>query len=474
MKSLKAIFIISLLLIFGCAKENIKTSEPKHLTIVFVNDVHGQIENFAKLKHLVDAERAGKNVLLVSGGDVFSGNPVVDNHPEKGYPIIDIMNDCGFDVSVLGNHEFDYGPGVLQQRIEQSEFPWVCANVNVKNPGLQQPAAFYTVQAGDLRITFLGLLETAGSKNAVIPSTHPAKIADFEFVSAQNIIKSYIGLKHNENADLLIALSHLGLNSYENGIGDFQLAYENYFIDAIIGGHTHAVIDTGLSGIPIYQAGSYLNFVGKIELEIRDKKISAEHFDIIPLNDYPDLDQAIQNKINGYNDLPHLKEVIGFASVFHSRSQVGCFYTHALRKQMNVDAAFQNSGGVRSVLDYGDITVREIYEISPFNNGTLIYEMTIAQIREFLIGSQSGFYCSGIIPVKEGSQLIIYDESFRKIPDDFVLKVGINDYIPAVHSAYFPQNKQIQTLSAAETLIEYLRNNHEPVNFTNCSNYFKY
>ena len=50
---------------------------------------------------------------------------------------------------------------------------------------------------------------------------------------------------------------------------------------------------------------------------------------------------------------------------------------------MNVDLTFQNSGGIRSSLDEGDITVREIYEISPFNNGTVIYEMTVAEIKEF-------------------------------------------------------------------------------------------
>ena len=474
MKTLKAIVFVALIFIWGCNQENIQQSASKQLTIFFVNDVHGQIDNFAKLKHMVDAERTDKNVLLLSSGDLFSGNPVVDNYSEKGFPIIDLMNDCGFDLSTIGNHEFDYGQEVLQQRIQQSEFPWICANINTNNSVLEQPEAFYTIEVGDLRITFLGLIETAGSPNTVIPSSHPWKVKNLEFVPAQNMVKNYMNLKKQENADLLIALSHLGLSSYENGMGDFQLAYENYFFDAIIGGHTHVVMDTVFSGIPIYQAGSYLNYIGKITFEIRDKTITSEKFEIFLTDDYEQADPDIQAKIDEYNDLPYLKEVIGFADVFHARSQVGCFYTDALRQQMNVDVTFQNTGGVRSVLDYGDITVREIYEISPFNNGTVIYEMTVAQIKEFLIGSASGFYYSGLRLYKSGGELVVADLLNRKIPDDYVLKVGINDYIPAVFPQFFPVNGQVQPLSAAETLIAFLRSSSENVDYSSCNQYFKF
>lgn len=474
MKTLKAIVFIALIFIWGCSQENIQQSASKQLTIFFVNDVHGQIDNFAKLKQMVDAERADKNVLLLSSGDMFSGNPVVDNFNDKGFPIIDLMNDCGFDLSAIGNHEFDYGQDVLQKRIQQSDFPWVCANINTQNSVLSQPEAFHTIEVGDLRITFLGLIETAGSPSEVFPSSHPWKVKNLEFTPAQNMVKNYLNLKKQENADLLIALSHLGLSSYENSIGDFQLAYENYFFDAIIGGHTHALMDTVFSGIPIYQAGSYLNYVGKITFDIRDKTITSEKFEIFLLDDYQQVDPSIQTKIDEYNDLPYLKEVIGFANIFHARSQVGCFYTDALRQQMKVDVAFQNTGGVRSVLDYGDITVREIYEISPFNNGTVIYEMTVAQIKEFLIGSESGYYYSGLRFYKSDGELVVADMLNRKIPDDYVLKVGINDYIPAVFPHFFSEKGQVQQLSAAETLIAFLRSSSENVDYSSCNQYFKF
>ena len=107
-----AFLIVFLIGILSCKKTNTPDTEPKNLTIFFVNDQHGQLENFAKIKHIVDKEKEETNVILACSGDIFSGNPVVDNYPEKGYPIIHIMNEVGFDISVLGNHEFDYGESI--------------------------------------------------------------------------------------------------------------------------------------------------------------------------------------------------------------------------------------------------------------------------------------------------------------------------------------------------------------------------
>ena len=62
----------------------------------------------------------------------------------------------------------------------------------------------------------------------------------------------------------------------------------------------------------------------------------------------------------------------------------------------------------------------------------------------------------------------------RKIPDDYILKIGINDYIPAVNYIYFPDDGVIQPLTAAETLIAYLENVNSKIYYPNCNRYFRY
>ena len=63
---------------------------------------------------------------------------------------------------------------------------------------------------------------------------------------------------------------------------------------------------------------------------------------------------------------------------------MGCFYTDALTGVREADISLQKSGGIRSTLDEGDITKREIYEISPFHNGTIVYNMSVAEFKNFL------------------------------------------------------------------------------------------
>lgn len=470
------VLALLLALLVGCSKNDSKDVQPatKSLTIFFVNDQHGQIDYFSKIKHIVDAERQTTNVIVACSGDMFSGNPVVDNATQEGAPMIDLMNRVGFDISALGNHEFDYGPAVLKERMEQAEFDWVCANVDMASTGVPQIDAYTTIVVGDVKVSFLGLVETNGKEGAIIPSSHPYKVKDFSFEKPQDVVSRYAQVKADENADLYVALTHIGYNGNKNILGDVQLAQQFPYFDLIMGGHSHSKTNEVVNGIPIFQSGSGLNHLGKIKISITQKRIETIDFELINLTDYTGQDADLQNLINQYNDLPYLKEVIGFSHQNHSVSQVGCFYADALKGTLQVDASFQNTGGVRAGLGYGDITRRAIFEISPFKNGTMIYEMSVADIKSFLRGTRSGFYYSGIHISQDGREIEIEDLNGNLLDDHILLAIGINDYIPAVHDLYFPDNGQMQPLKAAEALIAYLENGDGQVNYENCQRYFRF
>jgi 5'-nucleotidase/UDP-sugar diphosphatase len=471
MKNRFILLLTILLLITGCSKNDehkIVKSEEKNLTIFFINDQHGQLDNFSKIKHIIDLEKQETNVLTVCSGDIFSGNPVVDNHPQKGFPMIDIMNRVGFDVSVIGNHEFDYGELILTDRMSQANFDWVCANVDMKNSSIPDPFEYKTLSVEDIKVTFLGLVETNGSATQTIPSTHPWRVKNLTFERPENVITQYADIKSKEDSDVYIALTHLGFNT------DSQIAEQYPYFDLIIGGHSHQKINTTVNNIPIFQSGANLNGLGKIELTIKDKTVQEINYELIDLNAYSKYDADLKTIIDNYNDLPYLNEIIGYSHLQHSTSQVGCFYTDALKGAMNVDVTFQNTGGVRSTLNKGDITNREIFEISPFNNGTVIFKMTVAEIKNFLKGAGSGFYFSGINIEQNGNYIEIKDLNNNTIPDTTILSIGTNDYIPAVYENYFPTDGKVQLLTAAETIISYLKNNNDQVNYPNCDHYFRY
>jgi hypothetical protein len=73
---------------------------------------------------------------------------VLAGHNQKGLPAITLMNECDYDYSTLGNHEFDYGQDVLEDRIANAEFNFVCANFEGNSRALKQikPYSIFTTQ----------------------------------------------------------------------------------------------------------------------------------------------------------------------------------------------------------------------------------------------------------------------------------------------------------------------------------------
>ena len=468
------IIVLFLGLFIGCQEKNNPLNSSTELTIFTVNDVHGQLTNFAKIKHIIDAERVNGEVLFLVAGDLFSGNPVVDSHEEKGYPLIDIMNRVGVDVTVIGNHEYDYGEEPLKNRIAQADFEFICANVETTGSQIPQPAPFAEISIDDLDIIILGLVETNGSDTETIPSTHPWRVNRLDFSRPETVVEQYAVLKNEKDADLYIALTHIGHNGRNRSLGDYQLATNFPYFDLIVGGHSHREIDTLVNEIPVYQAGSYLHKLGRIDLKLTNRQVTSINYSMIDLDAYPEYDSELAELISNYENQPYLKDVIGFSAAHHDIRDVGCFVTDALRAEVQVDIAIHNSGGVRSDLDEGEITKREIYEISPFSNGTVVYDISVGELKDFFMQSGSGFYYSGVIVEQEEDLVIIKDESGTTLKSDLVLRLVSNDYIAAVHEQYLPQNFEVRNSTQAETVIAYLINHNEPVNVTGCERYFRY
>lgn len=438
------------------------------LTIFSINDQHGQINNFSKIKHIVDAARMQEdNVLLVCAGDMFSGNAVVDFIDEKGLPMIDLMNRCAFDVSVIGNHEFDYGQDVLVSRIEQAEFDFICANVDMTATSVPQPEPYVTISTDDLDITLLGMVQTTYTSGSYIPSTHPLKIEGMLFEPVEDVIGEYANLKSETNSDLLILLSHLGTST------DISVAQNFPCMDLIIGGHSHAIVDEIVNNIPVYQCGSYLNQLGKITLKIKDKAIISEEFELIDLNSYPEYDAGMTTLIDDYNNVPAFDEIIGYNEYYLPKySSLGCLYTDALRSALNTDISMQNGGGIRENLDEGDISVREVYAIDPFNNGARTYSMTVGMIKSFFEETGAGMHYSGIIIEDDGGGgIIIKSPGGDILADNTTLTLGLNDYIPAVYNEWFTGDPIIDDNTCAELIIDYIRNTGT-ISYSSCNNYF--
>ena len=434
------------------------------VVIFSINDPHGRIDNFPRLKTLIENERAlNDKVFFVSAGDIFSGNPIVDYHPSKGYPMIDLLNDCDLDISVIGNHEFDYGQDVLNARIEQADFPFICDNVYGATGALNNINGYELITKDGFSIAFVGVVETGSP--GLHPLTHPKKVEGLTFSEGLESFPKYQNLKIEQNADLFVALTHYGHNK------DKQIL-ENYpFVDLVIGGHTDREYGYFHENGYMIMSGSYLNKVSKTTLTVTDKVITDFQFEIIDLSDTSlPTDPAMKVKIDDYNNQPEFYQVIGNAETHHDKSEVGCLYTDALRDVTGADFVIQNMGGIRADLDQGDITPYDIYSIDPFGNGLDTFQMTATQLRNFLNEYPSSFsYSTSLEIYKDQNQNYQFKNNGILLGDNDIVDFCLNDYISNVYSEYFPESLYTYELTTADYIIEYIRDNHVGnINYQDC------
>src|ERR1700752_5097183 len=151
--------------IFSIAAQE-KTQCNVKVTLLQVNDVYqfapvdqGTTGGLARVLTLTKGIREqNPNTLFLMAGDTIS--PSVESITYKGAQMIDAWNAAGLDYATFGNHEFDFGPDVLKERMKESKFGWVAANVIEKATGKTFGSAepFVIREFGGVKIGIFGLV----------------------------------------------------------------------------------------------------------------------------------------------------------------------------------------------------------------------------------------------------------------------------------------------------------------------------
>ncbi len=214
-----------------------QSKKEKEIVILHVNDMHGKIDKIPYAATLInEIKQQHPDALLFSAGDIFSGNPIVDKYPEKGYPMIDLMNGLPFSLSTLGNHEFDFGGDVLAKRLNELNHTVIAANITQAPSYFPKLKPYKIITIQGIKIAVIGIVQV--SENG-LPDTHPERIKEFSF--EQGITTALKILPKLKKYPIRIVLSHMG---YEQ---DSILATKNHTITAIVGGHSHKKIQPAFS-----------------------------------------------------------------------------------------------------------------------------------------------------------------------------------------------------------------------------------
>ncbi len=440
------------------------------IVIFHLNDIHAQIDNFAKIAWFLKEERKkNPNVFLLNAGDTFSGNPVVDMYKPKGEPISALLNDVKVDVAALGNHDFDYGQERLKAVMEQAVYPTLCANIKVdaKKGAIIPQLKPYTVlkTAGGIKIAVLSIVQRG--RESGIPATHPKNLAGLTFSWGIEAAKEYRHLK-KEN-DVFIALTHMGFDS------DGRLADEMGELDVIVGGHSHTTVKDPkvINGVLVAQAGSNARYIGRIRLTVKDGKVIRKSGDLVQVKSLVNEIPEIKEKIEVFNNNPELDRVIAtLPVVVEGKDPLGNLITDAIRGMHKLDIAFHNGGGIRAPRLGQAVRLKDVYKLLPFGNDVIRFEMSTAEVREFIANDYekhkefdlrvSGIGCTVVVkPAAEGkvevTSVELRDVSGALLDEGKRYSVGINNYVASVYKfTHEDPGKALQT-TLAQTLIDYLR-----------------
>lgn len=449
---LSVVMSLSLLVSTAWAEDPVTQDLAGKTVILHTNDVHGAIQDYAKVAALkADYEARGADVYLVDAGDFSQGSVYVSLH--KGADAITMLNAVGYDYVTLGNHEFDYGAQQLADNLKKANFDILCSNVlDADGDPAADEAVTSEVEGSGLKIGFFGLATPETKTKA-----NPALIKGLTFLSGEALYKcaqENIDWLKGQNVDVIICLTHLGVDKESQPNTSYDLYKNTTGIDFIIDGHSHTVMTKGPSGEPIQSTGTALANVGVIIIDNATKKI--EENKLVPIwhtekkddksvtvYDYTKEDaavaaaaKAIMDPIDAEYGEVFAKSAVDLngAKAPGNRTEetnLGDLITDAMmwaikNKAPSVDmtnaVAITNGGGIRAAINKGDITKKDINTVLPFGNTLAVVYVKGSELLEAL---EASTYCTpeavGGFPQFAGMEVELniapkYDKNAKEYP----------------------------------------------------------
>jgi 2',3'-cyclic-nucleotide 2'-phosphodiesterase (5'-nucleotidase family) len=390
-----------------------QATDTTHIVIVATTDVHGRVLGWDYVR---DAEAPGGlsraatiietlraqypgRVVLVDAGDLLQGNPFATffgrQDSRTSHPIVDALNALQYDVATPGNHDFDFGLGLLRRAGVEATYHCVAANVDLTAGGSLFPRVV--------------VLPRAGVKIGVTGFTTPGVMVwDRAQLAGQVRVRRVaeaapgaLAQLERERANVKVVLIHAGLgggSSYDTtGVGPENDAAALAFVtpkpDVVIVGHSHREIrDTVINGVHFVQPKNWALSLSVVHVSVVQGKVVSVRADLIPLRVTPELPRFAR-RLDAAHEAARLWAAtpIGTAGpgfdARYARVQDGAlldFINEVQRRksgaQLSAAAAFEVQAG----LPDGEVHLRDVAGVYPYENTLRAVRIAGQQLREFL------------------------------------------------------------------------------------------
>ncbi len=367
------------------------------LTFLHISDTHGEFTSggsaddggFPILSTILKeirqkADQNNEAVFLTSSGDINTGNPYSDFLNAR--PDFFSMNYLKFDAMALGNHEFDNSKETINKQQEWAGFPFLCANLETQNLNV---LPYTIIQKNGLKVAFLGLITQ--DMPLLVPTEN---LVGIKFLNIVDTAQKWVPFL-KKNADIVVALTHIGFDPLATSIDDQHLAKMVSGIDLILGGHSHSLFKevVTIGKTIIMHAGAKNKFLAKIDLSFLNKELSLKSASLLPITGPKDqtLSELLKPFLIQVDEI--LKKVIGESKITISiepeqninyATTAGTLTTRAIRESTNADLAIYNTGGIRNSIEKGPITYADILKMHPFRNTICTVDLTGEELFNYL------------------------------------------------------------------------------------------
>lgn len=426
MKIWKNLMLFALPLALGVSAPAIvqagSKEEKKQVDVVFTHDTHSHLNSyetvvdgesrnvggFARLKTLIeDQKKVNENTLVLDGGD-FSMGTLIQTVYDTEAAELRMLGSLGYDVTTIGNHEFDYRSKGLADMLKAAgnsgetvpafvvcNVDWEAMEAEGMTEGQQQIREafeeygvkdYVVLQKGDVDVAVLGVF----GKDALDCAPTCELLFQDPIEAAKETVKE---IKENEDVDMIVCVSHSGTSEDEDRSEDDTLAKSVPDIDLIISGHTHTELFSPIQHEDTYivSCGEYGRNLGTLSMKQKDSgRWEMTSYELIPVTEETAEDKDAQAKIDALLDTVDTnylsrfgytrKQVLAHNDVeFNSLEDMGTkheelnlgdimsdayvYSTEHLDGYEGdpVDLAVVPSGTVRDTYTKGDITVEQVY-----------------------------------------------------------------------------------------------------------------
>ena len=494
-------------------KETVATEEKeefiKTITILGTSDLHGNAYSYSYedqkettnngvariASYLKEVREENPNAILLDVGDTIQGTILTDDLYNKRnavrggadfeHVMMTALNELKYDAMTLGNHEFNFGLGVIEKIAKEANFPIVVGNVTYKSDGKNFLEPYTIIEREGYKIGVLGLV------TPMVPRWDGEKVDALDFHHIGESAAKYAKeLKEEKGVDFVVALVHAGwIPEYdEENLSDGAIAVQEYtdLVDAMFIGHAHILFEKndGVNSIVVGAPRNSGRDVVRIDLGIDESgKIVNKNVKLIDMADYaPDEEfrkiveephQATLNFINGGGGSDDGEEgssgIFGIATAdFQPTNEIKDIPEGKLRDtavmtlindvqlhysgaDVSAAALFKDTSDIKA----GEIKYSNIFDIYKFDNQLYVVEVTGKELKAYMEWSaecynqwKEGDISISFNPEKPGYLYDMFagvdykidlsqeagnrikDVMFKGEPlrDDQILKLAVNNY----------------------------------------------